>query len=159
MNSIGGVSTMVLILVVSFAIDRAVKAVLFLLSFIKPWGRWFPDPLTIEDVHSRATADKKHTFIYYVFAGLLAIGVLIIYGKLSVLGALGLETGLEKDGINPVVDYLVSAVVLISGSDFISKLLQMSGLGGEAQSSSQPVEITGKLILENGNSKKVEKPE
>ncbi|MCH8829564.1 MAG: hypothetical protein IID45_08310 [Planctomycetes bacterium] len=38
-SDIGGVATLVLILVLAFAIDRVVRAVLFVLSFIAPWAR------------------------------------------------------------------------------------------------------------------------
>ncbi len=150
MNSIGGVGTLVLILVLSFAIERVVKAILFLLSFVGPWTRWVPDPLTLEDATGRTKADRKQKLIYYTFAGFLGLIVVAIYGNVRVFRALGYQAG------NVVLDAITTGIILMAGSDFISKLMQMSGIGGGAESSTQPIEITGKLILESSN---VAKPE
>src|SRR3989338_4918362 len=101
-----GVSVLVLILVLSFAIDRAAKAVLFLSSLFRgPWSRWLPEPQTLDDVDGRGRAEKMQTLAYYVLAGIRALGVLAGFG------------------------------------------------GGEAKG--QPLEITGKLILED-RARKVE---
>ena len=150
MSSIGGVSTLVLILVLSFAIDRVVKAVLFSLSFVEPWARWVPDPLTLEDPMGRTNADRKQKFIYYAFAGVLGFIVVAIYGNVRVFQALGYEAA------SVILDAIATGIILVAGSDFIGKLLQMSGIGGGTESSKQPIEITGKLILE---SSRVSKPE
>jgi len=48
------------------------------------------------------------------------------------------------------LDAVVTGIVLMGGSDFIGKLLQMSGVGGATESKAQPIEITGKLVLEGG---------
>lgn len=151
MNSIGGVSVLVMILLLSFAIDRVVKAVLFLLSFVAPWKRRVPDPLTIEDPVKGAKAEKTQKLVYYAFAGFLGIIVIALYGDVRVLKGLGYD-------VKKVLDILATGTVLIGGSDFIGKLLQMSGVGSGAESSKQPIEITGKLILDSGVLKKPESP-
>jgi prepilin signal peptidase PulO-like enzyme (type II secretory pathway) len=147
--SIGGVSVMVLILVLSFAIDRVVKASLFLLSFVDPWTRRVPDPLTIEDPARRAKAEKKQTLVYFTLAGILGLIVIAIYGDIRVLKALGYEA-------NKILDAVATGIVLTGGSDFVGKLLQISGVGGGTEQKTQPIEITGKLILENSSARKIE---
>ena len=59
-GDIGGISTLVLILVLSFAIDRFTNAALFLLSFVKRWADWAPDPLTVGRPAIRATGKHLH---------------------------------------------------------------------------------------------------
>lgn len=149
--SIGGVSVMVLILVLSFAIERVVKAVLFLSSlFNGPWTRWLADPLTVEDPANRAKAEKRQSLAYYVLAGLIGLVVLAGFGNIRVIKALGYDASMY-------VDWFITGIVLIGGSDFVGKLIQLSGLGGGTEPKNQPLEITGKLILEN-SAKKIEEP-
>lgn len=149
MSSIGGISVLVLILVLSFAIDRVVRAVLFLLSFLHRWTQWVPDPPTIEDPANRTKAEKRQKLVYFAFAGFLGLIVVAVYGDVRVIKALGYDA-------NKVLDTIATGIILMGGSDFISKLLQMSGIGGGTESSPQPIEITGKLILESSNIKKIE---
>jgi hypothetical protein len=148
MAGIGGISTLVLILILSFAIDRVVKAVLFLLSFAGLWMKRFPDPLLLEDPTERAKAEKQQKLIYYLFAGFLGLIVVAIYGNVRVFRALGYQAA------NVVLDAIVTGIILMAGSEVISKVLQISGMGGASESTSQPIEITGKLILENKGSTK-----
>lgn len=150
MAGIGGISTLVLILILSFAIDRVVKAVLFLLSFTGPWSKRFPDSLLLEDPTQRAKAEKQQKLIYYILAGFLGLIVMAIYGNIRVFQALGYQ------GANVVLDAIATGIILMAGSDVISKVMQISGMGGSSESSSQPIEITGKLILENKSSTKPE---
>jgi hypothetical protein len=44
MTKIDGVSAVALVLIVSFAVDRIVTAILFLLSYNAQWNRRFPIP-------------------------------------------------------------------------------------------------------------------
>lgn len=150
MTNMAGVSVLVLILVLSFAIDRAAKAVLFLSSLFRgPWSRWLPDPQTLDDPAGRSRAEKTQTLAYYVLAGILALGVLAGFGSVRLIKALGYGDA------NSIVDWLVTGIVLIGGSELIGKLVQISGLGGGGEAKGQPLEITGKLILED-RSRKVE---
>ena len=143
-SDIGGVATLVLILVLAFAIDRVVRAVLFVLSFIAPWARLIPDPAAIEDSAASAKAEKRQRLAYYAIAAALGLLVVAMYGNIRVFGALGYEQ------VKPLFDAVATGIILVAGSDFISRLLQISGIGGASSSSSQPLEITGKITLENG---------
>lgn len=147
--SIGAVSA--IILFVSFAIDCVTKALLFLFSLFEgPWTRWLPDPLTFEDPARRVWAEKRQTLAYYVLAGVLCLGALWGFGNVRLLQNLGYKA-------HWILDALITGIVLIGGSDLVSKVLQVSGLGGGKEPKSQPLEITGKLILED-SPKKIERP-
>ena len=151
LGDIGGISTLVLILVLSFAIDRFTKSMLFLLSFVKPWTRWAPDPLTIVDPLNRIKADKKQKLILHLLAGALGLIVIALWGKIRILEAVGYKA-------TDAVDVVATAIVLVGGSDIIDKLLRTSGLSGSVAkaSASQPIEITGRLVLERSSEQKVE---
>jgi hypothetical protein len=72
---IDGISALAVILIASFAIDRIVTGLLFLLSFLERWERAFPDPATVEDTLARVRAEKKQKLGYFIFAALLGVGV------------------------------------------------------------------------------------
>jgi len=150
MTTIGGISTLVLILVLSLAIERVIRAFLFILSFLSFWVRWFPEPYTLKDPVRRLHAERKQKLIYFVLAGILGLVIVTFYGNVRILKALGYVS------VNAILDIIATGIILIAGSDFISKLLQISGVGSDLGSSSQPIEITGRLILENSS---VTKPE
>jgi hypothetical protein len=73
--NIGAGNVIVLILVVSFALDRIVTCLLFLLSFDSrknPFSRFFPDPIAIEDMAQRAHAEKNRNSPISLFPAFLA---------------------------------------------------------------------------------------
>ncbi len=146
---IDGVSAIAVILIASFAIDRIVTGILFMLSFLKPWTRFFPDPTTITDAAERLATEKKHKFLYFGLAGILSIGVLAGYGGVRIFKVVAFP------GIDPVLDTIVTGLILVAGSDRIATLINLGGASGAERSApaSQPIEITGKLILEGGTVK------
>jgi TctA family transporter len=127
MKQLDGISAIALILVVSFAIDRIVTALLFLLSFV----RLAPD---------RAADERKYKLMYYCLAGVLGIVVLAYYGQVRVLTALGIQ-------IEPLIDTLLTGIVLVGGADRIAEFLKAPGAAPQKQEA-QPIEITGKLYFQ-----------
>ena len=148
---INGVNVMVLIVVLSFVLDRIVKAILFLLLFVRAWTRRFPDPLIITDPIRRTKAERKQTLAYFVLAGILAL-IVAIQGKISLLIVLGI-----KDP-KPLLDILVTTIMLVGGSDITSKIEPLFGKGDSdsVELSDKPIAITGRLILDNSNSATLE---
>ena len=146
---IDGVSAIALILIASFGIDRIVTSLLFLLSFIKPWTRFVPDPTTIQDTLERAKAEKTNTLIYFVLAGILGVVVLAFFGEVRIFRAMGF------DKTNYILDSIMTGLILMAGADRVAGLLKLSGTPGVEKSTSRPIEITGKLILEGEASKKI----
>ena len=136
-----GVTAIVLILIASFAIDRIVTALLFLLSFVSS----SMDPASIEPAGARARAEKQYKLLYVVVAGVLAIFVLAYYGGVRILSALGIAT-------DPLLDTILTGIVLVGGSDRIAALLKLSGGAGLEPPAPPPIQITGRVTLEDGTS-------
>ena len=147
---IDGVSAIAVILIASFGIDRIVMGLLFILSFMKPWDRVLPDPLTVQDTVERAKAEKKQKLLYFVCAGVLGGLVLAFFGEVRIVRALGF------DKINYVLDSIMTGLILMAGADRVAETLKMMpGATSIEKSGSRPIEITGRLILEDETSKKV----
>lgn len=147
---IDGISAIVVILIASFAIDRIVTGLLFLLSFIKPWSRVFPAPATTEDTLEHVSAEKKQKLIYFVFAGILS-GLIVYFGGVKIFDALGF-TGDKYH----ILDYMITGLILVGGSDRIAAfILKSSETPGVEKSAQRPIEVTGKLILEGDTGKKI----
>lgn len=139
-----GVTLVSVILIASFGIERIVNGLLFLLSFVKPWARRFPDPALIEGVIEKAKARKKGKLVYFALAGILGIVVMAYLGNIRLLHAVGIET-------KAAFDVILTGLILVGGSDRIGELLKMPGAPGVAKPEPSPLEITGTLTLEGGN--------
>ena len=74
-------------------------------------------------------------------------------GNVRLLHALG------TDDWRVVIDIFVTVLVLVAGSDILAHVTKLSGAPGSGTSSKQPIEITGKLVLEEGTLKKSEATE
>jgi hypothetical protein len=141
-----GIQVAALIVIASFAIDRVSGGTFFLLSLFEIWNRHFPDPATIEDPIQEQSALKRTKLAYYCLAGFLA-AVLVFKFDISVLKALQVGDPLQ----HPWLDHLFSVLVLLGGSDQIAALLKSPHAGKAPEGAShQPIEVTGKLMLEDG---------
>jgi hypothetical protein len=142
-TKIDGVSLLVLFLIASFAVDRIVRGVIFVLNFFGFWRRLVaPAP----DEAANVAVSRKQQLAYTLMAGLLAIVVLGWFGKVRMLAALGFVQ------VNPVIDTLFTGLLLVGGAERIDPLMRKLGAstGDEAERmSSTPVEITGRVILED----------
>lgn len=172
------VSVIVMIVLAAFVIDRIVAAILFLISFNKSWATRFPDPASVESPEPRRTVEKKQKLIYFVLATLFAFVFLLSFKQVGVIKALGFHqadnrvattaatTGAEPTptpvaSVEPadpnrrsVGDFLLTWLILVGGAENIARLLKSHGeFGGGAQKESQPIEITGKLTLEDRSGK------
>lgn len=138
-----GVTAIAMILIASFAIDRIVVGLLFLFSFLPKWSRAFPEPSLFEDPGARARAERKRKLIYFVLAGVLAGAFLAGYGQDRILKAAGFS-------INPILDAVLTGLILVGGADRMTELLKMIGVQTAEKSEARPhpIEITGRLILE-----------
>jgi hypothetical protein len=139
-----GVTAIALILIASFAIDRIVTATMFLLSFLIP-----PlDPGSIEGLGARARAEKLYKLVYVTTAAVLAVGVVAHYGGVRILAALGMAP-------DPWLDTILTGIVLVGGSDRIAALLKLPGASDGERAAPPPIQITGRLTLEDGTTAKV----
>ncbi|HKR61078.1 MAG TPA: hypothetical protein VJS64_15265 [Pyrinomonadaceae bacterium] len=170
------VSLLVMIVLAAFVIDRLVAGLLFLVSFSPAWNKHFPDGASIEDAFIRRGVEKKQKLIYFILASFLALVFLLSFKQVGVLKALGFQnvndtsattttatTGATTpDPAAPVSDpnkrtvgdFLLTWLILVGGAENIARLLKSQGeFGGGSQKESQPIEITGKLTLEDRSGK------
>jgi hypothetical protein len=141
-----GITAIAALLIASFAIDRIVAGILFLLSFSDGWNKRFPDPVLVKEEDLRYKAEKKLKLLRTILAAIIALPVLAFYGEVRILAAVGFET------VNPILDQVLTGFILIGGADRIGEVLKWSGVQARPQAektSSQPIEITGKLTLES----------
>ena len=137
-----GVGAIAVVLIASFAIDRMVTGWLFVLSFLRPWTFFFPDPSLVREGRPRAQAERRQKLVYFVFAAALGGVVLAYFGDVRVFHALGFET-------NVVLDAVVTGLILTTGADRVGMFLQLAEGGSATRETAQPLEITGKLVLED----------
>jgi hypothetical protein len=186
-----GLTVITLILVLSFAIDRVVAGLMFLLSFSNAWSRKYPEPTLLESSLDRFNAERRRKLVYFVFASILAFGVLIFADQVRVLSALGfrstrpadkalasptpsraagsttstpaptpmpttdlLDAPRETSRTFAILDFLISGLILIGGADRIEHLLRSpGGGGGRGRDESKPLEIKGKITVEDESGK------
>ncbi len=142
---IDGISAIAVILIASFAIDRVVTGLLFLLSFVKSWRQYFPDP-TAQEGEERAASERKLKLAYFVFAGILGIALLGGYGKMRIFAASGFPD------VPWWLDALATGLILMGGADRVAAFLNMGGPLGE-KAAPQPIQISGKIVLEDSGNK------
>jgi hypothetical protein len=141
-----GVTAIAALLIASFAIDRIVAGVLFVLSFFKAWEKRFPEPALEPDDASRFKADRKQKLARFVISAMMALPVLAWYGQVRILAAVGFEA------VNPLLDQILTGCILIGGADRIGEVLKWGSAEGHTaieKRATQPLEITGKLTLES----------
>jgi cytochrome b561 len=144
---VDGVNAIAVILIASFAVDRTVNGILFLLSFVKPWSRRFPDPDLVKDPMERIVADKKRKLLYFVFGITLAVVVLGYLGDIRLMDYVGFHN------TNKYLDMILTGLVVVAGADRVMPLLGMktpAAASPETASASTPkqIEVIGKLSLE-----------
>jgi len=128
-----GLTAVALVLIASFAIDRIVTAALFLASLMGILRE--PGP---GDAHS----EKVHKLVYFVLAGILGVVVLGYFGNVRILRAMGLPDA------NPVVDWIVTGLLLMGGAERLSGLIQ-PGAAEKPDPKPIPIEVTGTLTIED----------
>lgn len=141
-------SVLVLILVLSFAADRLAKGILFLVGFIPGWSKWFPDPRLVRDQDRRVRAKNRLLLVYTVLVASIAGTAILKFPELRIIQALSGPRTPE------IIDIVVTVIVVMGGSDLVGRLVQISGIGEatatfSTSSRSEPIEINGRLVLEN----------
>jgi hypothetical protein len=120
--------------------------ILFLLEMVGALA----DPDACEEGVKRARARKRQTLCHFVVAGFLVVVVLFYVGDFRFLDALGLGNRTDLSRLPVWLDHLLLAVVLLGGAEQMSAFLKMVGApGGSTRGEgAQPVEVSGKLTLE-----------
>jgi hypothetical protein len=143
MTRVDGFSAIALVLVVSFAIDRLVRGLLFVLSYSSAWASRFPDP-AFNNGPISAEAERNRRLIYFVLAGSLGMIALGWVGQVRILSALGFTN------VNRWLDILVTGLILAGGAERTEQVLKSLGASGPSTeaTSKEPIEIRGKLTIE-----------
>jgi hypothetical protein len=215
MENSGAATAIALILVMSFAVDRIVAGLLFLLFFSSTWRRMFPEPSSISEDGPRSKAERDNKVIYFVLAGALCIAILAGFPNVRIVSALGLSRGADETsntaaasskaatGSTPsstpspptgaaprgspdlsasasasptssrtptvgsglsstpsqpfgesILDFIVTGLILMGGAERIAALIKLPGAPGGERLGDHPIQITGKLTLEEPGGKK-----
>jgi len=135
-------AALTIILIAAFAIDRLVNGLFFLLSFSDDLR-----PLVSEDpAHPDEGAARTRRLIYGLVAGYL--GVVVVAGILKVRLFEIIQFTPAPDGKpNAMLDTLLTGLILAGGADRLSELVK-SFSGEGKKGGEKPIEITGKLVLE-----------
>jgi hypothetical protein len=141
-----------IILIASFAIDRVVTGFFFLLSF-NPDLRSILEPDSVKDPDAKAEAQRVYRLIYAIFAGYL--GTIVFAGEMghrlsSITGvALNPKAG---DAWGTFLDILLTGLLLAGGADRLADAMKLRA-GREEKQPKTPIEITGKVVLEQAGAK------
>ncbi len=140
------------ILIASFALDRIVSGILFLLSYRKQWRVRFPDPASMPPGEAQTEAARKYKLLYGAFAAFLAVVVIAGYLKIRLLQLMGLIVvdPAVNFSITKLCDALLTGLLLVGGAERLSELIKFMGAPADASAKSppKPIEITGRLVLE-----------
>ena len=137
-------TTITIILVAAFAIDRLVAGLFFLLSFSDDLR-----PIVVEDPeHPDEQAARIRRLIYALVAGYL--GIVVVAGILKVrLFEMSQVAALGDAKPNALLDTLLTGMILAAGADRLAELVKtFSGGAGEKKGGERPIEITGRLVLD-----------
>ena len=140
-----------MILIGSFAIDRVVTGLFFLLSY-DPDLRRSLDPSSVTDPREQADAIRDYKLLYAILGGYL--GTVVIAGYMNIrLFASTVVPGSEFIGDYPLLDIFLTGLVLLGGADRLAEALKMLGGSGVPSQPDTPLEISGKLILEQSTTR------
>ncbi len=123
-----------------FGIDRLTRAVLYFVPVERLIGRLERRLLGKEDGETRESAIG-----YYVVAFFLSLFVVGV-GNIRLLGLL-------NPGFTPVLDNILSAVVVATGGEGLSQLLELGEpgrLARAAPTAPQPLQVLGDVNLSSG---------
>jgi hypothetical protein len=126
--SIDATTAITIILIASFAIDRLVTLLMFLLPLSKLRREQNPELLK-----------KRERVIYIALAGFLGL-LLGYFGDIRLLAGLGFST-------NVAMNAIVTALILTAGSDSISALLKKVSSPSLGDAEPQPLRVQGELTL------------
>lgn len=145
-----GVSAIALVLIASFAIDRLVTGTLFLLGMLG----LVRDPDAVTANEDRIPAQRRYKLVYYLLAGLLGVVVMSYVGGLRLLSAvLPAVDPQSQSGFFQGMDIVVTGLALMGGAERLSALLK--GVApAPKEVPSEPIQVTGKLTLEESPSVK-----
>lgn len=144
--NLGPVNVVVLVLFISFAIDRTTTGLIFALSSMLFGQDYFRGSNSENDTKNNKDSEKIYRAVYFLIATLLAITILMfikIDGK-----HIGIFSILKIEGIYEAVDIIITGLILVTSSDFLSRLIEKSGAYDKTELEGQTIHVTGNLTLD-----------
>lgn len=136
-----GVSVVAFVLLLSFAIDRVVTGILFVLSWFEWWRHLCPDPAEVTEPREVAAAERAQKTAYFALAAAFSLLLLQVVGS-GLLSRLGMQAG--------KLDFFLSALIVMGGAERVSAFSNSLQPAGGTVVSEPPLKITGTLTLEEG---------
>lgn len=136
-----GITALSVLVIASFAVDRFVTGILFLLSFIPAWQRTVPEPATVRDPDRRSVSEKRYKLVYFTFAAVVGGFVLAYWGNVQLLNAIGFKT-------TRLIDTVITGLLLMGGAERLSGVIKLPGERREEKAPAQPIQVTGSVVLE-----------
>lgn len=141
------------ILIAAFAIDRIVNGVFFLLSFSPDLRDLLQTP-KVEGTGQNASAERMRRLIYGVFAWYLGTIVIAGYMNIRLFAFTGaMVTGETALGNYPLLDILMTGLVLMGGADRLAEAMKLLGSKYSSEANQKPLELKGTLILEQSHAR------
>jgi hypothetical protein len=136
-----GITALSVLAIASFAVDRFVTGILFLLSFVPGWQRAFPAPTTVNDPDRRIVAEKHYKLVYFTFAAVVGGFVLAYWGNVQLLNAIGFKT-------TRFIDTVITGLLLMGGAERLSGVIKLPGERRVEKAPAQPIQVTASVVLE-----------
>lgn len=139
-------SVTAMLVLAAFVVERVTAGVLFLLSFSETWKQHFPNPAAIANEKQSFDATRKNKLAYFVVAGSLVLVVVVLGPEIRVLHALDVTAP-------PILDAVLTWLVLVAGADRIADLVPARG-AGSFERETKPIRIEGEVTLVEAKEKK-----
>lgn len=141
-----GVNVIAVLIIAAFAIDRIVAGMLFVIGFCGKRAQAISDPAVAD-----AKSVRLRKLVYFLMAAALCTVVLIELPGFRVLSGLGYPA-------NSTIDALITALIMLGGADRMSDLVgKLPEAGPRLRSDAKPVEVTGKVVLEEAGQDQVDR--
>ncbi len=139
-------SVTAMLVLAAFVVERVTAGVLFLFSFSATWKQHFPNPAAIADERQSFDATRKNKLAYFVLAGSLVLLVVVLGPEIRVLHALDMTAP-------PILDAVLTWLLLVAGSDRIAELVPARG-AESFEKKTKPIRIEGEVTLVEAKEKK-----
>lgn len=128
----------------AFMVERLTNGMAMVLGY-SGWWKLHMEGSATADPDTRARIDRNRRVALFALSALLAVvGSLFI--KLDFLAQLGLQD------VPPRAGQIVTGFLIASGADPIRELLKLRDRGREVPQPSQPIQLTGTLVLQQASS-------
>ena len=124
----------------AFLVERLTNGLAILLSYSKGWRARFAPEAEFDAVRRGDVERNRRVVLFFLGAAVAVIGALL--ARLELLASFGVTVG------SPVVDRIVSGLLIAAGGDPIREFLQKRQERRDEPRLATPIVVTGTLILQ-----------